>query len=310
MIIRQLQYVIALAHTRHFARAAKLCHVSQPSLSTAIQQLEKELGVILVQRGHRFVGFTPEGLKLMPWIRRMLSDWDGLKAEALASLQQVSGVVRIGVIPTALSLVSLVTTQLTREHPGLSLVVLSLASEAIHRQLQDFEIDVGIAYVMERRGKVFRAMPLYQERYMLLCPEGSPLEGARQSTWKEASKLPLCLLTQNMQNRRNVDEMFKKQGLVMQVRMETDSIVALSSAVGTSGLYSIVPHSVVCANGRQPGVVALPLVPELVSPVELLALQRTPLAPAVAALWAVAKQLDLQRHIDADRMILSYDRKK
>ena len=237
MIIRQLQYVLALAQTEHFARAAALCQVSQPSLSTAIQQLEKELGVVLVQRGQRFQGFTPEGQRLMPWIRRLVADWEALQAEASNASDGCSGSLRIGVIPTAVSLVSVLTARLQAQHPGVTVVVRSLATEAIIRSLRDFEIDCGIAYRQERPHDGFQTLPLYDERYMLLCPERHALAQRPSLTWTEAASLPLCLLTQNMQNRRNVDEVFSQHGLTAQVRLETDSIVALASAVHRSGLF-------------------------------------------------------------------------
>ena len=61
MFVRQLEYLVALARERHFGRAAESCHVSQPALSGAIRHLEQELDVVIVQRSHRFIGFTPEG---------------------------------------------------------------------------------------------------------------------------------------------------------------------------------------------------------------------------------------------------------
>ena len=61
MDIRQLQYLVALAREKHFTRAAQACHVTQPTLSGRIRQLEQELGVPIVERGQRFLGFTPEG---------------------------------------------------------------------------------------------------------------------------------------------------------------------------------------------------------------------------------------------------------
>jgi len=62
VILRRLRYLIALAETGHYGRAARLCHVSQPALSGAIQQLEREFGVPLVlRRHHRFIGITPQG---------------------------------------------------------------------------------------------------------------------------------------------------------------------------------------------------------------------------------------------------------
>src|SRR5579875_1701537 len=61
MVIRQFEYLVALARERHFGRAAEACHVTQPTLSAAIRQLEEELGAPIIERGHRFLGLTPQG---------------------------------------------------------------------------------------------------------------------------------------------------------------------------------------------------------------------------------------------------------
>ncbi len=61
MLMRQLEYLSALAREGHFGRAAQACYVSQPTLSASIRKLETELGVQIVQLGHRFEGFTPGG---------------------------------------------------------------------------------------------------------------------------------------------------------------------------------------------------------------------------------------------------------
>ena len=67
MDIRQLQYLVALSREKHFTRAAQACHVSQPTLSGRIRQLEQELGVPIVERGHRFHGLTPDGERVLKW---------------------------------------------------------------------------------------------------------------------------------------------------------------------------------------------------------------------------------------------------
>ena len=81
MLFRQLEYFVALARERHFARAASACHVSQPALSESIRKLEHELKVPLVRRGQKFEGLTPEGERLVHWARRILADCDALKQE-------------------------------------------------------------------------------------------------------------------------------------------------------------------------------------------------------------------------------------
>ena len=67
MLLRQLEYLSALARERHFGRAAAACQVSQPTLSEAIRRLEAELGVQVVRRGRRFEGFTLEGERAVAW---------------------------------------------------------------------------------------------------------------------------------------------------------------------------------------------------------------------------------------------------
>jgi DNA-binding transcriptional LysR family regulator len=85
MFIRQLDYLVTLARDRHFARAAEACNVSQPALSGAIRHLEEELGVNIVERGQRFVGFTEDGERILGWARQAIAAWDGLRQEASIS---------------------------------------------------------------------------------------------------------------------------------------------------------------------------------------------------------------------------------
>ena len=73
-MIDKLEFLLALARERHFGRAAETCGVTQPTLSAGIKQLEDELGVLLVQRGSRFRGFTPEGERVLDWARRIVGD--------------------------------------------------------------------------------------------------------------------------------------------------------------------------------------------------------------------------------------------
>jgi DNA-binding transcriptional LysR family regulator len=67
MIVRYLEYIVALAKERHFARAASACNVTQPTLSAGIKQLEESFGVLIVERRQRFVGLTPEGELVLAW---------------------------------------------------------------------------------------------------------------------------------------------------------------------------------------------------------------------------------------------------
>ena len=74
MNLRDLRYLVAIAHHRHFGRAAEACFVSQPTLSSAVKSLEDQFGVLIVERGSRFRGFTPEGERILDWARRITGE--------------------------------------------------------------------------------------------------------------------------------------------------------------------------------------------------------------------------------------------
>ena len=195
MFIRQLQYLVALAKTRHFGRAAELCHVSQPALSAAIQRLEEELRIAVVRRDHRFQGLTPEGERLLGWAQRILADWEGLRQEAARSRGSITGTLRIGAIPTTMPVVPLLTSQSCAAHPGIHQAVFSLSAEEIILRLDGFELDLGLTYLEDQRLGGFRVLALYRERYLLLAPNRGAFRGRAAMTWSEAAELPLCLLT-------------------------------------------------------------------------------------------------------------------
>ena len=90
MDIRQLQYLVALAREKHFTRAAQACHVTQPTLSGRIRQLEQELGVPIVERGQRFHGLTPDGHRVLQWANAILEDWGALQQD-IATRRNTSG---------------------------------------------------------------------------------------------------------------------------------------------------------------------------------------------------------------------------
>src|SRR5499433_4052302 len=105
-MIDKLELLLALAKERHFGRAAEACGVTQPTMSTSLKQLEEILGVMLVQRGSRFQGFTPEGERTLDWARRIVGDARSMRQEITALRHGLAGRLRIAAVPTALAMVS------------------------------------------------------------------------------------------------------------------------------------------------------------------------------------------------------------
>ncbi|MBL8709789.1 MAG: LysR family transcriptional regulator [Rhodospirillaceae bacterium] len=291
MLVRQLVYLVALARERHFARAAAACNITQPALSTALKQLEEELGVPLVERDKRFKAFTPEGQEVLLWARRILSDYDSLRQGIQNAKRGLTGNLRIGVIPSALPLVPLVTDPLYDRHPQVKVTVWSTSSAEIQQGLDHFELDAGITYLENEPMKGVLQRPLYAERYVLLTPEHGPLGGAAKATWREAADLPLCLLTPNMQNRRIIDGIFKSLDCAPRPQLETNSVVNLCAHVRSGRLSSIVPKSLIQVLGMPSGAVALDLTePDVSRQVGLVVPDREPLPPICLAIFSMQFQ--------------------
>lgn len=292
MILKQLVYLDALARERHFRRAAEACHVSQPTLSEAIGQLEAELGVLIVERARQFRGFTREGEAVLAHARRVLGEMEQLK-HALGELRQgVSGQLRLGVIPTALPMVAHVTAPFLDAYPAVSLAVLSLPSDEIQQRIDGFALDAGLTYLDNEPLERVVAKPLYRESYVLLLRAEDALAQRAAVTWAEAAALRLCLLTSDMQNRRIIDGIFRSVGQAPMPAMETNSIFNLCSHAGLRGLASIVSRQLLDSFGIPPGVVARPLVqPVAERSVGLIVADRTPMAPLARNLLASARAI-------------------
>ena len=127
-MIDKLEFFIALAKTQHFGRAAEELGITQPTLSAALRQLEEQLGVMLVKRGSRFQGLTPEGEQVLEWSRRITGDVHTMREEMRAARQGLSGRLRIAVIPTALAMVPKLTNPFRETHPGVNFSILSRTS--------------------------------------------------------------------------------------------------------------------------------------------------------------------------------------
>ena len=290
-MIDKLEMFIALAQERHFGRAAEACGVTQPTLSSAIRQLEDQLGVQLVFRGSRFQGLTPEGQRVLDWGRRIVGDMRALKDEMRTVRAGLSGNLRLGVIPTALPMVAGLTGPFTARHPNVRVSILSRTSAEILTGIESLDLDAGITYLdNEPLGRVAQ-VPLYAEFYRLLCAPGSALADRDQVTWAEVAEQPLCLLTGDMQNRRIVNQHLAEAGANIVPQIESNSSIALISHVMTGRWCSIVPRQLAQMFTSDGQLRAIPIfAPEVEHLVGLIAARRDPLTPVLAALIAESER--------------------
>jgi DNA-binding transcriptional LysR family regulator len=291
-LIQQLEYLMALARERHFGRAAESVGVTQPTLSAGIKQLEEMLGVLLVQRGSRFIGFTPEGERTLDWARRIVGDTRAMRQEISALQRGLTGRLRIAAIPTTLAMVAAITTPYRAKHPEVRFTIISQTSIQILTLLENLEIDAGITYLdNEPLGRV-NAVPLYQERYQLLTSPDAPLGDRDSVTWAEVAQVPLCLLTPDMQNRRIIEGLLRKAGGDPQPTLESNSVIVLFAHIRTGRWASVMPAKLAETLGLTDTIRAIPIVdPEAVHSIGLVVPVREPMTPQTAALVAEARRV-------------------
>ena len=301
LLIRQFQYLVALARERHFARAAAACHVTQPTLSSGIKQLEESLGVLVVERGQRFRGLTPEGERVLAWARRITADVQSLRQDVDATRGELSGRLRVGVVPSALPMIAMLTAPFAERYPGTSITVTSLTSRALERALEEFEIDAGVTYLEDEPLGRVEVVPLYHERYVLVTPARSSI-GARARdtvTWHEAASLPLCLLTPDMRHRRIIDGHFREAGVTPAPRVEADSMEAVCAHVRHGVLSGVLPQAALAILGDAPTLRVIPLTePAASHAVGLVTLDRDPPTPIAAAFRQIAREIDIEAVLD------------
>ncbi|MFF4755764.1 LysR family transcriptional regulator [Streptomyces sp. NPDC002514] len=244
MLFRQLEYFVAVAREKHFARAAEACYVSQPALSAAIAKLERELNVTLINRGHNYQGLTPEGERLVVWAKRILAEHDAFKAEVAAVQSGVTGTLRLGTEPTSSTTVALPVAAFCAAHPLAKVHICSrLPITDLARLLREFELDAAIGPFPPGEREGLLTVPLYEERYVLLAPEDRLKPDIRTMTWAEAAQLPLALLTEDMKIRQVIDGALASSGVEVTAQVETDSVASLYAHVGGGDWASIVPHT-------------------------------------------------------------------
>lgn len=296
-MIEKLEFLIAVAAERSFSRAAELCGVTQPTLSAGVKQLEDQLGVLLVNRSSRYHGLTAEGERVLSWAKRIVGDARAMRQEVRALKEGLTGQLRMAVIPTALGLVSSLTTPYRDKHPAVRFSVISASSTEVLEMLDNLEIDAGITYLNnEPLGRV-RTVPMCAERYRLLTAAENPLGDRDRVTWAEVGRIDLCLLTPDMQNRRIMEHLLRDAGSEPTPILESNSVILVYDHVRSGRWATILPENIaktldVEARGPESRVRSIPIVePEAVYEVGLVAPQRDPVIPLVAALVAEAKSL-------------------
>ncbi|WP_218279930.1 LysR family transcriptional regulator [Verrucomicrobium spinosum] len=173
--MHQLRYMVAVARTGNFSRAAQTCHVSQPSLSQQIQKLEDELGERLFDRLRRHAKLTQAGERFLPRAVRILEEMDAATREARAANDLDQGRITVGVLPTiAPYLLPKLIAAFSAKYPGVQVVVHEDTTARLRELTAACEVDIAIAS-LPLQDERFEVRELFDEELLLALPNNHRL---------------------------------------------------------------------------------------------------------------------------------------
>ncbi|MER5354499.1 LysR family transcriptional regulator [Kitasatospora sp. NPDC002551] len=247
MDLQQMRYVIAVAETNSFTRAAQRCLVVQSALSHQIARLEKELGARLFERTSRRVRLTPAGAAFLPAARQCLDAAERAATEVAAAVGEVRGSLRVGVIPTVAAVdVPAVLREFHRRHPGARVSLGVGASDELAEQVRQGEIEVaflGIPVTARPRG--VSARELARERLVAVVSPDHPLAGESPVDLRRLASEVFVDLPAKTAGRAQSDLAFAAAGLTREVAFEVTNADYLARLVGAGLGVALLPPSYV-----------------------------------------------------------------
>jgi LysR family cyn operon transcriptional activator len=280
MELRHLRYFVAVAGALHFGRAAQRLHVSQPTLSQQIHNLEEELGTPLFERGARGVRLTQAGEAFLTHASRALEDV-GAGTRAVGALRGLTtGVLRVGYLPSLRGLVVPAIAAVLRRSPGVRVTAREGVVRGIERRVADGKLDVGVALASTRLPGL-EAEAIFESRLWLVVNKRHPLAQAPRATPKMLEGESFALLARGLRGRTLADSWLASTGFSPHVILESDAVGAVLAMVRGGLAVTLLPEP------RFAEAESLPVVPLSPSPPsQLTALvwrQGSVLAPASLA---------------------------
>ncbi|CAM5631798.1 transcription regulator LysR family protein [Streptomyces spiroverticillatus] len=250
--LRHLRYLLAVAEHANFTRAAEELHISQPTLSQQIKQLERALKVQLLDRSGRSVRLTDAGEAYVTYARRALTDLAAGERAVLDVGDLSRGTLRVAMTPTFTTyLMGPLVADFHARHPGISLDVREMTQARMETELLDDRIDVGIAFLGEHATGV-TARPLFEEGLALVVGSSAHpyAKNTRALPLEELAAAHLALLSEDFATRRHLDAYFERYGVRPAVAVEANSLNVLVEVVGRGALATVLPDPLAAADAR------------------------------------------------------------
>jgi len=250
MELQQLRYVVAVARTGNFSRAAEQCHVSQPSLSQQILKLEDELGERLFERMKRLVKLTPHGEVFLQRAIHVLNEVDEAKREVAEARELMRGTLTIGVLPTiAPYLLPEIMAKFTKKYPGMEIVVHEDTTARLLKHTLAYEID--FALVSEPiNDERLSLRHLFVEELLLALPPAHPLARRKNISVRDIAGERLIVMKEGHCLGDQVLHFCERRGWRPQISFRSAQLETIQALVGAGLGLSLIP-AMAARNGRK-----------------------------------------------------------
>lgn len=295
MNLRDLKYIVAVAETRHFGRAAARCFVSQPTLSGQIKKLEDELEVVIFERTNRSVEVTPAGESILAHARLALEQANAIEQVARAHQDPMAGPLRVGAIPTLSPyLMPLILVPLKRAYPKLTLALSEEVTDTLLSRLQRHEIDAALLATPVEEPEL-ATMPLFDEPFWLAHPRDHRLYDKDTITIEDLESIDLLLLAEGhclTEQVMDLCRLAERPSGGEMADLRAASLETLLQLVGAGFGCTLVPALAIRGSWMtDSGIIARPLeLPNACRRVSLVYRRTFPRPAAIAALAAVIQE--------------------
>jgi LysR family cyn operon transcriptional activator len=245
MLLRHLRYLLAVADHGGFTRAAEALHVSQPTLSQQIRQLEDTLGVSLFDRTSRTVKPTDAGEAYIECARRVLVELAAGK-RALHDVKDLSrGSLRLAMTPTFMAyLVGPLVRDYVARFPNIHLQIFELSMDDIEARLANDSLDIAIAFSQVRSADI-ESIPAFTETLGVMVGRDHPLyESNSGLSAEDLAQLEFALLARDFVTRTRIDEYFAQAQITPKVVIEVNSVNTLLEIIRHTAIATILPEAI------------------------------------------------------------------
>lgn len=243
--LTQLEYIVAVDTYRHFGKAAEHCFITQPTLSMQIKKLEEDLEIIIFDRSKQPLIPTDVGVRVIEQARIVLKQSEEINNIVKDHKNQVSGMLRVGIIPTlAPYLLPVFIGKYKKKYPNIFIKVVEQTTENIVKLLHKDLIDVGILVTPLKEEKI-NEKPVFYEEMLIYANSGHPLHIKKEITIKDIATPEIWLLSDGHCFRDQVVNLCSFLGTTdskLPFHFEAGSLETLMNIVDREGGITLIPE--------------------------------------------------------------------